>query len=138
MVRAGIVGHPSQWKWCGYNEIQKPRRRNVIIDYQKLMALSGFETYDIFQTEHKRWVEHALNTDELKRESHWTQSIATGSKSFIQEIHSKFGVQARGKKIIETRDGYHVCEEIISYNSLLGTEKGIIEGENCLFWDGNL
>ena len=25
MVRAGIVEHPSEWLFCGYNEIQKPR-----------------------------------------------------------------------------------------------------------------
>ncbi len=38
MVRAGIVEHPSQWYWCGYNEIQSPRRKNVLIDYEKFGA----------------------------------------------------------------------------------------------------
>ena len=138
MVRAGIIDHPSQWQWCGYNEIQKPRRRNIIIDYKKLMELSGFETYDIFQTAHKRWIEHILKSDELKRESHWTQSIATGSKSFVQDIHSKLGVQARGKKILGTRDGYKICEDISSYNALFDTEKGVIEGKNDFFWNENI
>lgn len=27
MVRAGVVSHPSEWKFCGYNEIQKPKQR---------------------------------------------------------------------------------------------------------------
>jgi putative transposase len=31
MVRAGIIDHPSQWVWCGYNEIQNPRRKNILI-----------------------------------------------------------------------------------------------------------
>ena len=26
MVRAGVVSHPSRWSFCGYNEIQEPRR----------------------------------------------------------------------------------------------------------------
>ncbi len=32
MVRAGIVAHSSQWPSCGYNEIQKSRERNVLIN----------------------------------------------------------------------------------------------------------
>ncbi len=27
MVRAGVVAHPDQWRWCGYCEIQHPPRR---------------------------------------------------------------------------------------------------------------
>jgi len=37
MVRTGVVSHPSQWDYSGYNEIQKPRRKNVLIDYEKFM-----------------------------------------------------------------------------------------------------
>ena len=31
MVRAGVVSHPAMWPFCGYNEIQEPRRKNVLI-----------------------------------------------------------------------------------------------------------
>ena len=31
MVRAGVVDHPSEWPYCGYNEIQKPRRKNILL-----------------------------------------------------------------------------------------------------------
>ena len=36
MVRAEAVRHPSEWKFSGFNEIQKPRRRYRIIDYKSL------------------------------------------------------------------------------------------------------
>ena len=36
MVRAGVVDHPSKWPHGGYNEIQAPRRKNVIIAYDRL------------------------------------------------------------------------------------------------------
>jgi putative transposase len=137
MVRANKVEHPSQWQWCGYNEIQKPRRRNVIIDYQKLIELSGFKSYDEFQSAHKSWIEHSLTSDKLKRESHWTQSIATGSQLFVKEIHSKLGIRAKSKHIEETKDGYQICEEVASYNSLFDAEKEVIEGKNSLFWNEN-
>jgi len=49
MVRAGIVDHPSQWPFCGYNEIQEPRRKNVLINYEKLRELAGAESYDLLK-----------------------------------------------------------------------------------------
>lgn len=39
MVRAGVVTHPSEWPFCGYNEIQKPRQRYSLIDFEGLMGL---------------------------------------------------------------------------------------------------
>src|SRR4030067_2774869 len=39
MVRAGVVNHPSEWSFCGYNEIQNPRQRYSIIDHEGLMEL---------------------------------------------------------------------------------------------------
>jgi hypothetical protein len=39
MVRAGVVNHPSEWNFGGYNEIQKPRERYALIDYKRLMEL---------------------------------------------------------------------------------------------------
>jgi len=50
MVRSGIVEHPSQWPFCGYNEIQEPKRKNVLIDYEKLRASLGLESYDLVKS----------------------------------------------------------------------------------------
>jgi len=44
IVRTGVVNHPSEWPFCGYNEIQRPKRKNVLIDYEKLRELLGFDT----------------------------------------------------------------------------------------------
>ncbi len=34
MVRTGVVSHPSEWPFGGYNEIQNPRRKCVLIGDQ--------------------------------------------------------------------------------------------------------
>jgi putative transposase len=49
MIRAGVVSHPSLWLYGGYNEIQEPRRKNVLINYKRLQELLGFDTYDQLQ-----------------------------------------------------------------------------------------
>ena len=46
MVLAGAVEHPKQWEFCGYSEIQNPKKRKGIIDFDRLMDLLGFENYD--------------------------------------------------------------------------------------------
>ena len=37
MVRAGVVAHSEEWPECGYVEIQHPKARYGIIDYECLM-----------------------------------------------------------------------------------------------------
>jgi putative transposase len=41
MVRAAVVGHPAHWPFCSYNQIQNPRKKNVLIDYDRLQVLPG-------------------------------------------------------------------------------------------------
>ena len=53
MVRAGVVDHPSMWPFSGYNEIQKPKRKNILIDYERLQGLFGAESYDQLRSSHK-------------------------------------------------------------------------------------
>ena len=45
MVRTGMINHPSQWKWLGYKEIQKPMRKNILIDYEAASEQAGFESF---------------------------------------------------------------------------------------------
>ena len=47
MVRAGVVNHPSEWPFCGYNEIQEPKKKKVLINCQELTSLLGFDSYDM-------------------------------------------------------------------------------------------
>ena len=134
MVRTGKVRHPSQWDWCGFNEIREPRRKNVLISYEKLRELAGFETFDNFQTAHRKWVDDSLAKCECRRESHWTESIAVGSEQFVERIHSELGVRVRGRRILEAGKAYQLREETESCNALFDAEKCDIGPENACFW----
>ncbi len=86
MVRTGVISHPSEWSFGGYNEIQKPRRKSVLIAYQKLAELTGFGNYDTFQKAHKEFVRESLANGDNIRQIQWTESIAVGSQGFINTI----------------------------------------------------
>ncbi len=64
MIRAGVINHPTMWPFCGYNEIQKPRKKNVLINYEKLRKLIGIESYDSMRVHYKGWIEEYLGSQE--------------------------------------------------------------------------
>ena len=137
MVRAGVVSHPSLWSFSGYNEIQEPRRKNILIDYEKLQWLIGSGSYDQLKNSHRGWVEEYLGNGAEGRQEEWTDSIAVGSKSFIEKVKSLLGFKAKGRDVIEGVEGYHLREEAAPYMALFRAEKDDIGPENAYFWDVN-
>jgi hypothetical protein len=107
-----------------YNEIQNPRKRKGIIDFDRLMGLLGFGNYDDLKDVHYKWVESAIQTDIRDKESKWTQSIAVGSKTFIEKMKGALGYRARGRKIICADDTFELREVITPFGNAdnLGSE----------------
>ncbi len=91
MVRAGVVKHPSEWPYSGYNEIQQPKRKKILINYERLKELLGFDSYEHVKTAHKQWVESCLSDGDNFRDGKWTDSIAVGSEAFIQNVKLLMG-----------------------------------------------
>lgn len=135
MVRAGVVRHPSMWSSSGYNEIQAPRRKNVLIDYERLQGLLGAGSYDELRSSHKGWVEECCGDGEKARQEEWTGSIAVGSQPFVEKVKTLLGFRAKGRKVIEGAEGYQVREGSVPYNVLFRVEKEDIGLENTYFWN---
>jgi len=135
MVRARVVDHPSEWPFCGYNEIQEPKRKKVLIDYDELTRLIGFDSYDEVQKYHKRWVDAYLGDGKNIRDEKWTRSIAVGNRSFVERVKSLMGVLAIGRKSIEAGETYQLREPAVPYGAHFGVKKGNIGAENTYFWD---
>jgi putative transposase len=135
MVRAGVVNHPSMWAFCGYNEIQEPRRKNVLIDYERLQRLIGAKSYDQLRSSHKGWIEEYLGDGAKPRQEEWTGSIAVGSRSFIETVKSLLGLRAKGREVMEGEKGYQLREGAAHYKALFGTENDDIDVENTYFWN---
>ena len=135
MVRAGVVSHPSMWSFSGYNEIQEPRKKNILIDYERLQGLFRAGTYDQLKSSHREWIEEYLGDGRKGRKGEWTESIAVGSKAFIEKVKSVLGFKAKGRDIIKGDEGYHLREEAAYYMVLFEAEKGDIGPENTYLWD---
>ena len=138
MVRAGVVKHPTDWPFCGYNEIQKPKRKNVLIDYGKLTELLGFDSYNEVIKYHKRWVDDYLEKGNNIRNDKWTMSIAVGNRSFVEKVKLLMGVLAIGRKSTEAGESYQLREPTVPYEAHFGGKKGDIGPENAYFWNVKL
>ena len=82
MVRAGAVGHPSQWAVSGYNEIQSPPARLGVIDMKGLRKLTGSVSESTFRKKHREWVEMELARGRRARQPEWTEEVAVGPDEF--------------------------------------------------------
>ncbi len=114
MVRAGVVSHPSEWPFCGYNEIQNPRQRYSIIDHEGLMELLDIRSIDGLKKTYRDFVEGALKNQGRKRDRRWTESIAVGSEAFVRDTKERLG-------IAEPPFG-HIC-------SILGLDRFTLRGK---------
>ena len=113
-----------------YNEIQNPRKRKGIIDFDRLMGLLGFENYDDFKQAHYKWVDSEIQTNNSDKENKWTQSIAVGSKTFIVAMKEALGFRAKGRKIICADDTFELRETITPYGKANNLDSG-----NTYLWN---
>ena len=100
MVRAGVVSHPLEWgRFSGYKEIQNPKERYSLIDHAQLVTLLGKEGTDDLIDSHAAWVDDAVKQGNKPREVKWTESIAVGSKEFVEKIKEKLGALFLSRKV---------------------------------------
>lgn len=136
-VRTNVVSHQSEWPFGGYNEIQEPRRKCVHIAHQKLARLTGFETYDAFRKVHMELITESLVNGNNPRQAVWSESIAVGSKKFVETIKDNLGLRAKGRKILENACGFQLREEVKTYNANFNTKNDNIEGQSTYLWGVN-
>jgi REP element-mobilizing transposase RayT len=123
MVRAGVVKHPSEWPQSGYDEIQSPRQRYTLIDHGLLTSLLGLRSPADLQKHHREYVGAYLSRIDRSRESKWSESIAVGSRDFIEKVHRELGVRAKGRRIAGSSADSRLCEPQSPYTGNLGGKK---------------
>jgi putative transposase len=138
MVRAGVVRHPWEWEFCGYNEIQKPRERYGLIDYEGLRSLFEFRSMYDFAEAHRGWVEKSLEEEILSRDEKWTESVAVGSEKFVKATKEMLGFKAKGLEVIGGDGSYQLKESPAPYKGNLGLENESLRLQNEYFWEDSV
>ena len=138
MVRAGVIQNPSEWIYGGYNELQKPRHKCSLIEHERVKNLTGFDSCDSFRNAHEHWVYDALMQGGGLRDSMWTESIAVGSKKFVEWTKEVLGIKAKGRKLVENEKILQLRENAVPYMANFDPKNDDIGGENSYFWKDSL
>jgi len=133
MVRAGVVSHPSEWKYSGYHEIQNPRQRYALVNHKRLMQLLNIQTVAGLRKAHGGWIQEALRKENRVRESKWTQSVAVGNREFVEKVKEKLGFHVKGRSISRKGDNYQLREQQSAYNAHLTHENVPLSNKNTYF-----
>ena len=136
MVRAGVVKHPSEWPFCGYNEIQDPQQRYTPIGFKSLMHLLRVSNYEELKELCESRVENAISVMNKLRDGKWTESIAVGSKNFIETTKYLLGIEEKERKKINSGKGFEPMEPTESYNTDFTPENDVSWLDNTYYWKG--
>ena len=79
-------------------------------------------------------IEQALPSGEQQREGKWSESIAVGSRSFIETTIHKLGIKALGRKIFGNSEGFEIREGDVPYRVNFALENGGLSLKNAYFW----
>jgi hypothetical protein len=79
---------------CSSNCLRNPRNCDVV-------------SLHAYQYLHRNWIEDELQLEPSRTGAHWAQSIAVGSKSFIEQFCKALGVKGKHRDFIE--DGGSYC-----------------------------
>ena len=105
--------------------------------YTCLLSIMGRRTYDQLRSSHRGWIDEYLGDGAKSRQEEWTDSIAVGSESFVEEMKTRLGFKVKGRDVVEGSKGYNLREEAAPYTVLFRPEKDDIGLENSYFWDAN-
>ena len=100
MVRAGVVGHPQEWRWCGFSELTGLRQRYRMLDRAEVLRMHDGCTAEEFAESYRATIDESLalrsaanstagRAEGLERDQMWTESIAVGSETFVRKIEQE-------------------------------------------------
>jgi putative transposase len=99
--------------------------------------LLGAGSYQQLKLSHKGWIEEYLGDGPKIRLDEWTDSIAVGSKTFVEKVKALLGFRAKGRDVKESVGGNQLREGAASYNALFEPKKHDIDPKNTYFLDIN-
>ncbi len=115
MVRAGAVSYPGEWSWCGYQELMGLRERFCLLDMGRLLELLDTPDLAAFRETHAARIDSAIRERQLSRESHWTEAVAVGSKSYVRSVAERLRRRKRLRVLLAPQDAWYVREDAVEY-----------------------
>lgn len=116
MVRAGVVSHPQQWRYCGLHELLHPPFRKNRLDTSKLLQLFQLPSHEALVKHLISQAEETLLSGQLTREGVWTESVIIGDEAFVRSMQNKIKIRYPGLNVIAAGDDFTLREPRTDYS----------------------
>jgi putative transposase len=83
---------------------------------------------------HANWVENNLKVDKQLHESKWSQSIAVGSKAFVEKIKDELGMRAVHRRTNKVDESFELREEQSPYITNFNPKNAQLSKNNSYYW----
>jgi len=128
------TGLCSEWAFSGYNEIQAPRERYALIDYDGSRDLLHFRSmYDLAEA-YRGWIEESLQEASHLRDGKWMESVAVGTEAFVAASKENLGIKARGREVVGGDGSYELREPPAPYSCISEHENAVLRLQNAYLW----
>ena len=98
----------------------------------------GFTSVPAFQEQHRQWIDEALNDIRMACEAKWSQSIAVGSETFVEQFAAAIDPEISKGKTTDIGDSFVVREASVAYNAHSDGKMGPLSPQNTLPWEVSL
>ena len=88
--------------------------------------------------EHRQWVEEIINKKEYTRKPELTESLAVGSKAFVENVGRELKSSRFEKKIKEINGHYALREPEATYNASFEHKNELLSSENRFYLNLNI
>jgi len=100
--------------------------------------LVGSQDSKRFIEAHEAWVEEAIRMKTPGKEVHWSESVAIGTKKFVDDLKKKSEYLAQSRKRRETETALELREPSFSYGIHFPAENDGLRRNNRYFWQENI
>jgi putative transposase len=122
MVRCGVVLHPREWEWVGLYEIMGSRRSYRLLDLEQLCWRLCAQGWEEVRQNLAMALEDRMVRDDLKRTAYWTECLAVGSPSFVEQVQPLI-LSRRETEIEEvTANVWTLSETAVPYGQKTGAK----------------
>jgi REP-associated tyrosine transposase len=122
MVRCGVVAHPRDWEWVGFHEIMGRRRRYRLIDAERLCWRLHTASIEEVRKNLEVSLAERIARDQAKRQACWTESLAVGSRGFVEKVQPLILSRRETEIVATTETIWSLQEEALPYGQKMGTK----------------
>lgn len=127
MARAGVVTHPRDWRWCGYDELTGQRQRYRVLDIDRLLQSLDLPDAASLSRLHEEGIARQIERRALSRQGHWTEALAVGSEDFVARAENEYACRREFTRYNVAEEGdqpavWAVREAAPSYSTDFATE----------------